>query len=158
VKWSVLVNGATIIVYSFFDVVRTAISHHVTIADVNSRAFGLVDSLPIEYRQEAGAPLIDAAWASVRAHLMALNIQPETWRNDEVMDELVVLRCLRNLAEGGWHPLSTDLEEWRLMVTDNYDRFFEQHVVTLKHPTQAQLETAPIVPWQRVPPVSIWSK
>ncbi len=158
VKWTVIVGGATIVVYSFFDVVRTVANHHVTIADVNERAFGLMDSLPVEYREEAGQPLVEAGWRAVRAHLLTQSIQPDSWRNDEAMDELVVLRSLRNLAEGGWHPVGTDLEQWRKTVTDNYDRFFEQHIVTLKHPTSTQLDSAIAFPFQAPPARNMWSK
>jgi hypothetical protein len=127
---------------------------------VNERAFGLVDSLPIEYRSENGRPVIDGAHRAVRADLIQQLIAPDSWRDDEAFDELVVRKTLVHLAGGGWRPIGwTDSQaEYSKLVNDSYDRFFEQHVVTLKHPTQAQLETAPIVPWQRVPPVSIWSK
>ena len=155
VKWTVVVNGATIVYYSFFDVVRSVAGHQVEIADVNARAFGLADSMPVEYREEDGRPIIDAAWSAVRAHLIAAGISPDAWRDNEAIDELVILRSLRVLAEGGWHPPGLDLPNYLAMVTANYDRFFETHIVTLKHKTTVELDaTTPYSTTAR----PIWSK
>ena len=156
VKWTIVVNGATIVLYSFFDVVRTLVGHQVEIADINARAFGLSDSLPVEYRDEDGRPIIDAAWSAVRAHLIAQGIQPDSWRDDEAIDELVILRSLRTLAEGGWHPPGVDLLAYQTMTTANYDRFFETHVVTLKHKTTTELDAT--TPYGGAPQRPIWSK
>jgi hypothetical protein len=141
VKWDVVYSGQTYTVYSFFDVVRALVRHNVEIGDVNARAPGLVDSLPVEYRVEDGRPLIDAAWSSVRAHLQAMNIQVDAIREDEVLDELVILRTLRVLAEGGWRPATfQDQQSYLEMTRSNYDRFIEQHfAASLKHRVDYQL-------------------
>lgn len=157
VKWTAIVNGSTIVTYTFFDVVRSDVRHHVDLADVGERAFGLADTLPIEFREEAGRPIIDGAWRAVRAHLLAQGISPDSWRDDEALDELVVLRSLRHLAEGGWHPSGTELSDWRTTVTNNYDRFFEQHLVTLKHKTSVDLDSM-TNPYAPAPARAIWSK
>lgn len=140
VRWSITIGGETKIAYSFFDVVRVAALHSVTIDDINARAPGLVDSLPTEYRSEDGRPLIDAAWRALRAHFTAIGIDVHSLRDDEVTDELVILRALRVLAEGGWHPPSIEWQAYVELVTGNYDRFFEQHfAVTVKHRQQLEL-------------------
>jgi hypothetical protein len=141
VKWNVTDNtGALKIIYSFFDVTRAQIRHHVEIDDINARAPGLVDNMPTEYEAEDGRPLIDAAWSSVRAHLQAMNIDVNAIREDEVIDELTVLRSLRLLAEGGWHPPQIQSRDYITMTTANYDRFMEQHfAAVLKHRLDYQL-------------------
>ena len=157
VTWYVVIGGATRVIYSFFDIVRADSRHHVDISDVNERAFGLLDSLPIEYRAEQGQPIIDGAWRSVRADLIAQRISPDAWRDDEALDELVVLRSLRNLAEGGWSPPGVDKAAYLVTTTTNYDRFFEKHVVTLKHKTSVDLD-AMTNPWAPAPIRDMWSK
>jgi hypothetical protein len=140
VRWSITVGGETKIAYSFFDVVRVETRHSVTIDDINARAPGLVDSLPTEYRSEDGRPLVDAAWRALRAHFTAIGIDVHSLRDDEVIDELVILRALRVLAEGGWHPATIEWQPYLELVTGNYDRFFEQHfAVTVKHRQQLEL-------------------
>lgn len=141
VKWTIIYAGKTYILYSFFDVVRTPARHSVEIADVNDRAPGLAYSLPVEYRSEDGRPLIEAAWRAVRAHLQAMNIAVDAIREDEVIDELVILRSLRVLAEGGWMPPAfKDLRLYLELVTKNYDTFFTQHfAASLKHRLDYQL-------------------
>lgn len=140
VRWDVVYAGVTNVVYSFFDVTRAQVRHHVEIDDVNTRFPGLADALPVEYRAEDGRPLIDAAWGSVRAHLQAVNISVDAIREDEVIDELVVLRTLRMLAEAGVHPAQIPPAAFIALTTGNYDRFFEQHfAASLKHRVDYQL-------------------
>lgn len=139
-RWSVTVAGVVVIAYSFFDLVRSEIRQSVTMDDINARAPGLRDSLPIEYRAEVGRPLIDTAWRTVRADFAAIGIDPNAVRDDEVVDELVILRALRILGEGGWRPGGLDIAPYLELVTANYDRFFERHfAVTLKHRLQQQV-------------------
>lgn len=157
VKWTYTVSGSTVVAYSFFDVVRSDVRHHVEMADVNERAFGLADSLPLEYREEDGRPIIDGAWRAVRAHLVANQISPDSWRDDEALDELVILRTLRHLAEGGWSPPNVDLVEYIKTTRENYDDFFTQHLTVLKHKTSVDLD-AMTNPYAPPPNRNIWSK
>lgn len=143
VRWTITVGGVTVIAYTFFDVVRVAVNHHVDIGDVNDRAPGLADSMPVEYQPEDGRPLLDAAWKAVRADFVAISIAPDSLRDDEAIDELVVLRSLRVLAEGGWRPRAFDLPLYIKVTTDNYDRYWERHFAgALHHQVQYQLEAA----------------
>lgn len=141
VKWNITDStGALKIIYSFFDVVRAQVRHNVEIDDINARAPGLRNSLPVEYRFEDGRPLIDAAWLRVRAHLQAMNIQVDAIREDEVIDEIVVLASLRLLAEAGWHPQQIQIPMYLDLTTKNYERFLEQHfAAVLKHRLDYQL-------------------
>jgi hypothetical protein len=139
VVWTVVVGGATIIAYSFFDVVRAHVRHQVEISDVTDRAPGLHDNIPTEYRTEQGRPLLEAAWRALRADLVKIGVDVNTLREDEVLDELVILRSLRVLAEGGWRPGDVDWAAYLTVVTGNYDRFFEQHfAVQMRHQQQFQ--------------------
>lgn len=155
VRWSITVGGQTVVAHSFFDVVRAEARHSVDVDDVNARAPGLVDSLPTEYRSEDGRALVDAAWRALRAHFAALAIDVNSLRDDEVIDELVILRALRVLAEGGWHPKGIEWGAYLELVTSNYDRFFEQHfAVTVKHRQQEESVFAD----SRTRPAPFWSK
>lgn len=142
VKWSIVVGGATVVAYSFFDVLRQLVLHDVDIADVNDRAPGLHDSMPIEYRPDQGRSLIETSFRAVMAHFAALRIDVHAVRDDFVLDELVLLRTLRVLAEGGWHPKNIDIGSYVQLTTGNYDRFFEQHFVILKHDLQTSITAA----------------
>jgi hypothetical protein len=142
VRWSITVGSSTLIVYTYFDLVRIAVSHSVELADLDNAVPGIVDTMPIQYRAEQGRPLIDRAWSSVRADLVASMLDVNILRDDEVIDELVILRSLRALAEGGWAPSGVDKTLYLQTATTNYERFLERHIaVTLKHQT-AQREGA----------------
>lgn len=140
VRWEVVHAGKTQVLYSFFDVLRAIASHGVGIEDVTDRQPGLRDSLPPEFRVEEGRPLIDAAWRSVQAHLVAVGIDPSALRDNQAVDELVILRALRLVAEGGWRPPGTDWATYVELSATRYDRFFEQHYgVSLKHRVDYQV-------------------
>jgi hypothetical protein len=128
VRWEIVSSSATYVEYSFFDLVRATVTHQVDLSDLNDRAPGLADSCPTEYRVEQGRPLIETAWKSVRARLAAMGIDTDALRNDEITDELVILRSLNLLARGGWRPLGFDsLAEYIAATQQDYDRFIEQH-------------------------------
>ena len=135
VRWSYVVSGTTYIAYSFFDLVRAPIGPQVDIDDINARAPGLHDSMPVEYREEQGRPLVDAAWRSVQAKLASLGIDPDAIRDDQILDEMVILKALHVLALGGWRPLAYPTAiEYVEITGEQFDRFIEQHFqVTLKH-------------------------
>lgn len=140
VRWSIVYAGATYPLYSFFDVVRAQISHDVDISDINERAPGLHTSLPTEYRADDGRTLPDAAWRVVRARMVTIGVDPNSIRDDEVIDELVIRAALQVLAEGGWAPKGLEVTDYIEVTTKNFDRFFEQHfAVAIKHRRELQL-------------------
>jgi len=129
VRWAIVVGGVTYVQYSFFDLVRAPVRHSVDIDDINARAPGLLDSLPTEYATEQGRPLVEAAWSSVTAKLAAHGIDTDSFRNDEILDELVILRALSLLATGGWKPLGYDSNgQYVLDTRAEFETFFQQHV------------------------------
>lgn len=128
VRWEIVLGGATLVQYSFFDLVRAPITYGIDLDDLNDRAPGLIDSCPSEYRIEQGRPLIEAAWKSAQARLAAMKFDTDSLRDDLITDELVTLRALNILAEGGWRPPGWDsLAEYVVLTRSNYDRFVEQH-------------------------------
>jgi hypothetical protein len=139
VRWAVTIAAVSYVFYSFFDVTRIEQQHHVDIDDLNARAPGLYDSLPVEYRPQDGRPLIDSAWRAVRAQFAAIGLDIGALRDNEVLDELVILRSLQMLGEGGWSPPNTSWQAWAAIQAGNYERFFEAHfAVTVKHQTEIQ--------------------
>lgn len=135
VRWEYVVGGVTKIAYSYFDLERAPVGPQVDIDDINARAPGLHDSMPVEYRKEQGRPLVEAAWRAVRAKMASLRIDTDAIREDEILDEIVILMALVVLAVGGWRPLAYQSQaEYIEVVTTQFDRFVEQHFqVTLKH-------------------------
>ncbi len=128
VRWSYVVGGVTYVAYSFFDIARAVIGPQVDIDDLEARAPGLSDTLPTDYAIEQGRPLIAAAWQSVQAKLASLKIDTDALRNDQILDELVVLRAISMVAIGGWRPAGYDsLSAYIDVTTHAYERFIEQH-------------------------------
>lgn len=128
VRWEYVVGGVTHVAYTFFDLVRATVVHQVDIDDINARAPGLMDTLPTEYRQEQGRPLVEAAWRSVKADLGALGIDTDASRDDMVLDELVIAKALVVLAVGGWKPLAyPSITEYLTVVREDYSRFLEKN-------------------------------
>lgn len=128
VRWSILVGSDTVVAYSYFDLVRTPVTHQVDLDDLNARAPGLVDSMPVEYAVEQGRPLLDAAWLAVQAKMASLRIDTDAFRDDQATDELVTLKALAILAAGGWRPAGyASLESYITATSTDWDRFVEQH-------------------------------
>lgn len=128
VRWEIVVGSDTLVEYSFFDLVRATIGTGVDIFDLNDRAPGLHDSLPIEYRPDQGQSLIAAALRSVQAELGADSIDIDAIRDVQVLDELVILRALNMLAIGGWRPKSyASLVEYIDATGKEYARFYEKN-------------------------------
>lgn len=127
IRWEILVGGATVVEYSYCDVVRGRVSYSCDIDDVNARAPGLVDSLPREYQEEQGRPLLDSAWRAVQSKLAAMNLDADAVRDAQALDELVIMKSLHLLAMGGWKPLGLSSIEYVEMTRTDFERFFEQH-------------------------------
>jgi hypothetical protein len=135
IRWAYTVDGAAGVAWSYFDVVRAVVRHQVDIADIAGRLPGFHDALPVDLRQDQGRLLIDSAWRAVRADFQSVSMDVAAVRDDEVLDELVILRALVVVAEAGWHPPAIDAATFIDLKQRGYDRFWEQHFkATLKHP------------------------
>ncbi len=137
VVWTITVGGVVLpTVYTYFDVVRTPIVHSVDINDIDAAVPGVIDSLPVQHRADQGRRLIERAYSSVRADLVKNSLDVNALRDDEVLDELVILRTIRSLAEGGWSPPGIDKTAFLETATRNYNDFITTHIqVVLKHAT-----------------------
>lgn len=156
VRWEIVVSGATYVAYSFFDLVRAPVRHQIDIDDIQARAPGLHDSMPTEYESEQGRPLVETAWRAVKAKLAAHNIDVDAFRNDEILDELTILKALRILAGGGWKPLAYDSVGQYVVDTErDFETFFQQHIsVTQKSRLAADTGGGA----QKVTALPFWSK
>ncbi|MES2865939.1 MAG: hypothetical protein V4703_04170 [Actinomycetota bacterium] len=155
VRWEILIDGATQVAYSYFDLVRATVTHGIDIEDVNVRAPGLHDSLPVEYQPDQGRSLLDSAWRSAQAKCASLKIDTDAFRDDQFIDELTILRTLYMLASGGWHPLGMSSGEYIAETRTDYERFIEQHVQIQLRPPVAQGASSGAAPKQAAP---IWGK
>lgn len=133
VRWAV-VGTTTPVLYSYLDLVRAPTGCEIDFDDLNARAPGIYDGIPIEYRTEQGRPVIDSAFKAVKAKLAAHGIDSDAFHNDEILDELVTLKALNVVAMGGWKPLAYDSVAQYVADTERlFETFFQQHVsVTLK--------------------------
>lgn len=129
VRWAIVVGSETFIAYSYFDLVRAPVLHQIDIDDINGRAPGLMATMPTEYRVEQGRPLLEAAWRAVKADLAVCRLDVDAFRNDEALDELMIMKSLYVLAIGGWKPQAfPSVSEYLAEVRRDYDRYLEQHV------------------------------
>jgi len=146
-RWEIVTAGVTTVEYSYFDLVRSTVTHGVDIEDLNARAPGLHDSLPTEYQSEQGRPLIDSAWRSVQAKCASLKIDTDALRDDQFIDELVILRCL--------YMLGMSSGEYIQETRTDYERFIEQHLQVQLRPPVASGSSAGVDVVRAVP---LWSK
>ena len=126
-RWDITVGGVATVAYSFFDLVRAPMTCQVDIDDINARAPGLQDSIPVEYNVEQGRPLVDAALRSVQADFAAIGFEMDALRDDQILDEIVILRALSILASGGWKPMGMTSAEYATITRTEYDRFLEKN-------------------------------
>lgn len=155
VRWAMTIGGATVIAYSFLDLVRVKIVSGIDADDINARAPGFVDTMPIEYKTDNCDALIQSAWRSLRAKLAANALDADTLRNDELLDELALLKALAILALGGWKPLNYDSTAQYTADTERqFETLFQQLVsVTLKLKTADSNSSS-----QSTQALPIWSK
>lgn len=155
VRWAMTIGGQTVIAYTYIDLVRVNVGHGVDIDDLNGRAPGLVDTLPLEYRTDSGASLIASAFQSFKAKLAAHRLDIDSLRNDDLINELVTLKCLAVLGAGGWKPLNYDsVAQYAADTKLDFETLFQQLVsVTLKVQTSDSSGAA-----QSVSALPIWSK
>jgi hypothetical protein len=137
VRWAITFAGAVLIRYSFFDLVRAPIRAQVDIDDLDERAPGLIDTLPPQYAGDQGRSIVAAGERSLVARLAALDVDTDAIRDDQIYDELVLMRALYVLAMGGWHPVSFSALEYVKLTTDTFDRFLEQHLAVVNRVAMA---------------------
>jgi hypothetical protein len=150
VRWSL--DGT--VEYDGLDLLRTVNSFDVTVDDLSARIPGLRDRMPIEFRDDAGAKLLAAAWDSLQLDLLESGTTPAVTHSKQAINEALLLKARLVLAEGGYHPAGSDPTAFYAMAEATYGRFFERHFkLAAKHAMTST--TGAAVP--RVP-VAIWEK
>lgn len=135
VRWSYTVGSTTEYAYTFFTVVRAKMPHNVDVGDVTPRAHGLVEAMPAEFIGEQLRPVIDSAYQVVQADLAACDVNPDAFRDTQVIDELTIRATLMLLAQGGWKPLGYQtIAEYYKVVSDDYHRFLEKRIQVVLKP------------------------
>lgn len=128
VRWTVTVGGETRVYYTFFDLVRGAVGHNVTMHDVEARLWGSLDDLPIDHRADGGARIIDAAWADVQVELAAQGFNDAALRDAAVVDQLVLHRVRVLFCQNGYSPRSLPPDVALQAAIADYQRFLERHI------------------------------
>lgn len=155
VVWTLTIGGATVKAYSFLDLVRAKITHGIDADDINGRAPGFVDTMPLEYKTDNAASLIESAFRSLRAKLAAHNLDVDSLRNDDLLNELALLKTLAILGAGGWKPLNYDsVAQYAADTKLDFETLFQQLVsVTMKIKGTSRDGGADVIPAQ-----AYWSK
>ena len=134
VRWAIVVSGVTYIAYSYFDLVRAGWRSQVDIQDLEPYFPTIRDMLPLDFRTEDGRPLIAGAERALRAAMIGIGLNPDSLRDDEEADELVILAALKLAAEGGIHPPTFSAGEFVTLRSAEFHSHFQQHFkVTNKH-------------------------
>ncbi len=113
-RWSYVVDGATLIGETFVDLVRYSTQSLVTPNDVDRRFPGFIDTLPTDYREDAGAALIGQAIDAVRMDALGDGQVLRRIRDADVLRELVInranlIRLENQLMATGANPQGVDL-------------------------------------------------
>lgn len=134
VRWELTIGSATVVAFSFLDLVRAKITHGIDADDINGRAPGFVDQMPLEYRTDNAASLIDSSFRALKAKLAAHALDVDAIRNDDLLNELALLKCLAILGAGGWKPLGYDsVAQYAADTSKDFETLFQQLVsVTMK--------------------------
>lgn len=127
VRWAITVDGVVQVHYTFFDLVRGALGHNVTMHDVEARLWGSLDDLPVDHRADGGSRIIDAAWADVQVELGGQGINDGALRDAALVDQLVLHRVRLLFAQNGYAPRNIPPEVALKAARDDYQRFFERH-------------------------------
>ena len=128
IRWSATINGATIVDYSYFDVVRVKADYGIDIDTVNLRIPGLRDSMPAAYSDDNGAMLLRSSWFSLQASLNAIGITADSVRDAQFLDEAMILKTMTVLAQGGWSPLGVEWQAFYDATREAFNVFISQHL------------------------------
>ena len=124
VRWVYVVSGTTYVADTYFSLVRYAGAHGVVPQNVDSLAPGWMDSLPTDYRNTQGRPLIDDAYRAVKMDLHAIWTDDAMLANTDIIDELTRYKTVelsefaKILAGGG------DTTQYQV-ARDQYQRRFD---------------------------------
>jgi hypothetical protein len=126
VLWTYTVGGETKKRYTYFDLLRVAGDHNVTINDLTLYFPALKDTLGRDYRGHV-EKLIDEAYRALQLDLKAVGLDSDQVRDQWVVDELVKRRAILNLAIAGVHPADITYADYLVFVREEYGAAFNAH-------------------------------
>lgn len=127
IRWTIVTSGVTTIAYTFFDLVRGAVDHGITMDDLESRLWNVIDGLPIDHRVDQGRRVIESAWEDVKSDLAGNRINDAAIRDTSIVDQLLMRRIRLTFAENGHVPQGMTAREAIGYASDEYQRFFERN-------------------------------
>lgn len=127
VRWQIVIGGETVIAYSFFNLLRGAVDHGVTMLDVAARLWNVIADIPIDDRPDQGERIIAGAWEDVQADLTGQRINDAALRDASLVDQLLMRRIKLNFAENGHYARGVDPAAALAYAQSEYQRFFERN-------------------------------
>jgi hypothetical protein len=129
VRYLITVGGESVVAYQFFDLVRGALEHGVTMHDVEDRFWNVIDSIPVDHRADQGARLLAAAWEDMSADLAGNRVKASALRDGQLVDQLLIRRLRLTFAENGHIPPNVSMERFLDYAAEQYARFLERHFI-----------------------------
>lgn len=148
VRWVYVVSSVTYVHDSYFDLVRYAGGHTVSVVDLDAMLPGYSDMLPVFHREDEGRKLLDEAYQQVRWDLTASDINDAAVRDEDAINRATMLRFAVILAEAQG-PDILEMRERR--YREFFDRVFR---VTAKIAVSPDASGSA----RRVPALGLWSK
>lgn len=127
-RWEILIGGATQVAYTFFDLLRGAVDHGITIDDLEGRLWNVMSDLPVEHRADQGGRIIDAAWEDVQSDLAGNRVNDAALRDASIVDQLLMRKIRLTFAQNGHVPRGMPADVALADARAEYQRFFERMI------------------------------
>lgn len=129
VIWTITIDGATRLELTFFDLVRGGLGHGVTMHDVESRLWNVLEDIPVAHRGDQGQRIIDAAWEDVQSLLAGQRVNDAAVRDAALIDQLLMKQIRLTFAINGFAPRGMAPDLAITLAREDMQRFFERHFV-----------------------------
>ncbi|TXH41028.1 MAG: hypothetical protein E6Q97_38490 [Desulfurellales bacterium] len=154
VRWQYQVAGVDYVEYDELDLLRKNAMHNISIDDLAARMPGLRDRMPVDYRQDNGASIIDATWRALSAELAGIGKDLASQHYGTVMDEAMIRRGRLLVTEGGWAPHGIEWVSYLEFARADWAKFFDEHFrIVARGPQTGVAGDA-----ERVPAKPMWIK
>ncbi len=124
-----VVDGVTCVHHLYFDLLRYPLQQLVTPLDVDRRFPGWINSLPIDYRTDQGATLLQTACDALAMDALGDSKELRAVRETRVLRELVCCRAVLCAAEANALAGSTrveQLEAAQTIYTQRYNQLLRE--------------------------------
>lgn len=118
--------------YTYLRLVRQVSKHNVSIKTLQKYWPDVGWEEAIQRRGQGFTYLIDAAWDRVRIDIITSGYRPDQFRDQEIVDQLVLLKSLQLLAMTGVSPPGRDVDAWAEETKQDYDNLLAKAVLNLK--------------------------